>query len=214
MKNLTIYHSVIGTALLLSSAFFLNAETIYGKEVTTPGKYTMTYEVDGKIETAVVEVKPNQTELKLQDITIHLNEKWSPLDNVISLKDIDGLPLNMDKLTIKNNVNTQQIGIYFVMVSYNSYVSVAKVAVTNFGDSRTADEEFSKKTVTKKAKNQRKEKTEVREKVMLNDELLTRQKVTPPEKVKVSGGSQNPSSQFGNTLSFLSGTLLYGTRRV
>ena len=30
-------------------------------------KYTVTYEVDGKIETATITVKENQTELKLKD---------------------------------------------------------------------------------------------------------------------------------------------------
>lgn len=201
MKNKPL---ILGTALLFSSAFFLQAETLYGKEATTPGKYKMTYEVDGKVETVIVEVKENQTELLLKDIIIKQNAKWSPIDNVVSLKGRDGQPLNLNQLMIKNNVNTQEIGTYFVRFSYEDEVAIAKVTVNPFTSS-----DSKKRRVDQTSPNDSKTK------IMLNDELLKEQPSKITMNTNTSGGAdQQGSTDFGNMLSFLSGTLLYGTRRV
>ncbi|MBO0440774.1 bacterial Ig-like domain-containing protein [Candidatus Enterococcus ikei] len=195
---------ILGTALLFSSALFVHFDTFYGEEMTTPGKYKMTYEVDGKVETATVEVKKNQTELLLKDIIIKQNEHWSPLDNVVSLKDRDGEPLDLNQVTIKHNINTQETGLYFVKFSYKTYVSIAKVSVNQFTSSA------HKKRVPKHYS-----QNDSQTKIMLNDELLKNDPAKQKININTSGGA-NPlgSASFGNMLGFLSGTLLYGTRRV
>lgn len=201
MKNTPL---VIGTALLFSSALLVHFDTSYGEEASTPGKYKMTYEVNGTVETAVVEVKENQTELLLKDIVITQNEKWSPLDNVVSLKDKEGEPLNINQVTIKHNVNTQETGVYFVKFSYETYDSIAKVSVNQFSNPN------SKQRVMEDDSS-----IDSQIKVMLNDELLQTELVKPTPNLTTSGGSDlSGSTNFGNMLSFLSGTLLYGTRRV
>lgn len=201
MKNKPL---ILGTALLFSSALFLNAETVYGEEATTPGKYKMTYEVDGKVETVTVEVKENQTELLLKDIIISQNENWSPLDNVVLLKGKDGQPLSLDQVTIKNNVNTQETGTYFVKFSYEEDVAIAKISVNPFTSSTR-----KKRVIDQNSPN------DSRTKIMLNDELLKDKPAQVMLNVNTSGGGNHlGSTDFGNMLSFLSGTLLYGTRRV
>lgn len=114
MNQRTIYYGSIGTALFLSSGMLIASVNSYANEATTPGKYTVTYEVDGKIETATITVKENQTELKLKDTFLGVNQAWSPLDNVVFLKDKEGRPLNLENVIIENNVNTQKVGLYFV----------------------------------------------------------------------------------------------------
>lgn len=57
MNQRTIYYGSIGTALFLSSGMLIASVNSYANEATTPGKYTVTYEVDGKIETATITVK-------------------------------------------------------------------------------------------------------------------------------------------------------------
>ncbi|WP_086314396.1 hypothetical protein A5821_001963 [Enterococcus sp. 7F3_DIV0205] len=194
---------LLGTALLFSSALFFHFETFYGEEVTTPGKYKMTYEVDGKVETATVEVKENQTELLLKDIIIGQNEKWSPSDNVVSLKGKDGEPLQLEQVTVKNNVNTQEPGIYFVKFSYENYESTAKVSVNQFTSS-----DYKKRVMNRYSPN------DSQTRIMLNDELL-KEKPKQMLNTNTSGaGSQMGSTSFGDMLGSLSGTLLYGTRRV
>ncbi|ALS02746.1 hypothetical protein ATZ33_15580 [Enterococcus silesiacus] len=195
---------IFGTALLFSSALFFHVDPFYGEEATTPGKYKMTYEVDGKVETATIEVKENQTELLLKDIIIRQNDQWSPLDNVVSLKGKDGEPLDLKQVTIKHNVNTREPGRYFVKFSYDNYVSIANVSVNQFTHSE------QKKRVV-----QRYLPIETQTKIMLNDELLKNQPVKQKMNVNTSSGGDLPgATEFGNMLSFLSGTLLYGTRRV
>ncbi|MGX7265115.1 bacterial Ig-like domain-containing protein [Enterococcus crotali] len=194
---------IIGTALLFSSALFFHFDTCYGEEATAPGKYKMTYEVDGKVETATVEVKENQTELLLKDITIRQNENWSPLDNVVSLKDKDGERLALEQVTVKHNVNTQEPGIYFVKFSYENYDATAKVSVDQFTSS-----DYKKRVKDRYSPNGSQTR------IMLNDELL---KDKPQQILNTNtsgGGTQMESTSFGNMLGFLSGTLLYGTRRV
>ncbi|EOH94530.1 hypothetical protein UAW_02256 [Enterococcus haemoperoxidus ATCC BAA-382] len=201
MKNKPL---LVGTALLFSSALLVHFDTFYGEEATTPGKYKMTYEVDGKVETAIVDVKENQTELLLKDIVIRQNEKWTPLDNVVSLIAKDGEPLNINQVTIKHNVNTQKSGVYFVKFSYETYASIAMVSVN----------QFSKPNSKQRVMNDY-SPIDSQIKVMLNDELLHTELAKPKQNLNNSGGADLPgSTNFGNMLSFLSGTLLYGTRRV
>lgn len=102
MNQRTIYYGSIGTALFLSSGMLIASVNSYANEATTPGKYTVTYEVDGKIETATITVKENQTELKLKDTFLGVNQAWSPLDNVVFLKDKEGRPLNLENVIIEN----------------------------------------------------------------------------------------------------------------
>ncbi|EGO8274029.1 hypothetical protein E3441_000441 [Enterococcus faecalis] len=233
MNQRTIYYGSIGTALFLSSGMLIASVNSYASEATTPGKYTVTYEVDGKIETATITVKENQTELKLKDTLLEVNQEWSPLDNVVFLKDKEGRPLNLENVIIENNVNTQKIGLYFVTFRYGSYLSIAKVYVTpaNFNVEGTtlAERPYSQAMIgperpiiasrqdkeqhTKQEKKKNKiEQERANKKVLLNDELLKKIDTIAP--VEVTGGAASGPSQFGTTLSFLSGSLLYGTRRV
>ncbi|MBM7689020.1 hypothetical protein BCR24_09685 [Enterococcus ureilyticus] len=194
---------IVGTALLFSSALLLHFDPFYGEEITTPGKYKMTYEVDGKVETATIEVKENQTELLLKDSIIRQNAKWSPVDNIVSLKDKDGGPLALKDVTIKNNVNTQEPGVYFVKFSYENYVSTAKVSVNQFTSS-----DHKNSVMNRYSPN------DAQTRIMLNDELLN-DGAQQIQNINTSGGgTQLGSTSFGNMLGFLSGTLLYGTRRV
>ena len=174
MNQRTIYYGSIGTALFLSSGMLIASVNSYANEATTPGKYTVTYEVDGKIETATITVKEN------------------PLDNVVFLKDKEGRPLNLENVIIENNVNTQKVGLYFVTFRYESYLSIAKVYVnpTNFAaeGNMLAELPYSqamigperpiiasrqdKEQQTKQEKKKNKiEQERVNKKVLLNDEL-------------------------------------------
>ncbi|SPW38269.1 Bacterial Ig-like domain (group 3) [Enterococcus faecalis] len=70
-----------------------------------------------------------------------------------------------------------------------------------------------KEQQTKQEKKKNKiEQERVNKKVLLNDELLKKIDTIAP--VEITGGAASGASQFGTTLSFLSGSLLYGTRRV
>ena len=224
MNQRTIYYGSIGTALFLSSGMLIASVNSYANEATTPGKYTVTYEVDGKIETATITVKENQTELKLKDTFLGVNQAWSPLDNVVFLKDKEGRPLNLENVIIENNVNTQKVGLYFVTFRYESYLSIAKVYVnpTNFAaeGNMLAELPYSQAMIgperpiiaSRQDKEQQTKQERVNKKVLLNDELLKKIDTIAP--VEITGGAASGSSQFGTTLSFLSGSLLYGTRRV
>lgn len=148
-------------------------------------------------------------------------------------KDKEGRPLNLENVIIENNVNTQKVGLYFVTFRYESYLSIAKVYVnpTNFAaeGNMLAELPYSqamigperpiiasrqdKEQQTKQEKKKNKiEQERVNKKVLLNDELLKKIDTIAP--VEITGGAASGSSQFGTTLSFLSGSLLYGTRRV
>lgn len=50
MNQRTIYYGSIGTALFLSSGMLIASVNSYANEATTPGKYTVTYEVDAKLK--------------------------------------------------------------------------------------------------------------------------------------------------------------------
>ncbi|MDU6314517.1 MAG: hypothetical protein E6580_02955, partial [Enterococcus faecalis] len=76
MNQRTIYYGSIGTALFLSSGMLIASVNSYANEATTPGKYTVTYEVDGKIETATITVKENQTELAYS--SVRAARSWFP----------------------------------------------------------------------------------------------------------------------------------------
>lgn len=198
MKNRTL---ILGTALLVSAALLAKVETFYGAEASTSGKYKMSYEVDGQIKTVTIEVKPNQTELNVKDVVVKLGGKWSPEDNIVFLKDKAGEPLALEKVTIKNNVDLQRAGVYFVKFSYGTYHSIAKVVVQELPDFV-----HQEKMMIDHSPNDDKVK------IMLNDELL--KKESSPKKVSISGGAGlSVFTSFGSMLSFLSGTLLYGTRR-
>ena len=211
MNQRTIYYGSIGTALFLSSGMLIASVNSYANEATTPGKYTVTYE----------------------DTFLGVNQAWSPLDNVVFLKDKEGRPLNLENVIIENNVNTQKVGLYFVTFRYESYLSIAKVYVnpTNFAaeGNMLAELPYSqamigperpiiasrqdKEQQTKQEKKKNKiEQERVNKKVLLNDELLKKIDTIAP--VEITGGAASGASQFGTTLSFLSGSLLYGTRRV
>lgn len=198
MKKKTL---ILGTAFLVSAAFWAKIEPFYSAEITTSGKYKLNYELDGKVKTVTIEVKPDQTELALKDIVVKTGSKWSPEDNIVFLKDKTGEPLALEKVTIKNNVNLQSAGVYFVKFSYNAYNSIAKVIVQDLPDLSQ-----QKRVMIDHSPNDDKVK------IMLNDELLKRELST--KKVSISGGADLPMlTSFGSLLSFLSGTLLYGTRR-
>ncbi len=165
------------------------------------------------------------TELKLKDTFVGVNQAWSPLDNVVFLKDKEGRPLNLENVIIENNVNTQKVGLYFVTFRYESYLSIAKVYVnpTNFAAEGNVLAELpyiqamigpERPIIASRQdkEQQTKQEKKINKKVLLNDELLKKIDTIAP--VEITGGAASGSSQFGTTLSFLSGSLLYGTRRV
>lgn len=214
MKKTFIHHTVVGATVFLSSSILLGTAITYGEEATTPGKYKVTYKVNGQETTAIVEVKANQTEIKLRDTEVPLNGHWTPQDNVVSLKDQDGLPLSFEQVITKNNVNTKEVGLYFVKFTYKSEVAIAKVVVTNLQRSRPTPSATESDQKKQGIYDNQQNDLEVKTRIMLNDELLDTAVAIKPPSVKYAGGAGSASSNFGAILGSISGTLLYGSRRV
>jgi len=178
--------------------------------VTTPGKYKVTYKVNGQKATATIEVKADQAEIKLRDVEIPLNGEWTPQANLVSMKGSDGQPLSLDQVTIRNNVNVRRIGLYFVKFTYKSHVSVAKIYVTHVRRAQS----FIANNKGRLGGSDQLSQADVNGKIMLNDDLLGSDAVIRPSRIERTGGAEPVTTLFGETLGSLSGTLLYGSRRV
>lgn len=92
---------------------------------TKVGKYDITYsytdENDNTVKKAiVVDVIASKLSLDAKDSSIvaSSNTKWSPKDNLISVTDQDGKPVDISQVSVTGTVNTTKPGKYDITYSY------------------------------------------------------------------------------------------------
>ncbi|MFC6202649.1 beta strand repeat-containing protein, partial [Lactiplantibacillus nangangensis] len=91
-----------------------------GKTVTNlskPGKYTVTYAIDGYTTTATITVT-SQASLDVQGSTLKPGSTWNAKDNFIGGTDENGDALDFSQVTVSGTVNTNKPGSYDVTYSY------------------------------------------------------------------------------------------------
>ncbi|MFD1420246.1 BspA family leucine-rich repeat surface protein [Lactiplantibacillus songbeiensis] len=93
--------------------------------VAQPGEYQVTYQFTDTFgivheKTAVVTVKPSQAQLTLthETVLLYVGSKWSPIDNLAAVKDVDGRDVTADRVTISNPVDLTQPGHYLVVYRF------------------------------------------------------------------------------------------------
>jgi len=90
-----------------------------------PGEYHVMYQFTDTFgvvheKTAVVTVKLSQAQLTLthETVILYVGSKWSPIDNLAAVKDVDGRDVAVDRVTISNPVDLTQPGHYLVVYRF------------------------------------------------------------------------------------------------
>lgn len=90
-------------------------------DVTTPGEYTVLYNLNGKKATVKVVVLSNPIVLKETNVSLEKGIEFNPNTYVESSKEV----------TIVNNVDTSQAGVYSVVYSYDGLEKTLWVTITD-----------------------------------------------------------------------------------
>lgn len=149
--------------------------------------------VQGK---ARVIVKKDLSQIHLRDMKIRTDSKWKAKDCFIDAFDRDGYPLDFDEIEVFSDVNVGRVGIYHVRFEYRNKVAIATVEVKE-----SRKERIESKRLLENAGYRSNS-------VILNKDLF---KIKEPEELD-GGGTK--SLNLVNLGYYLSGTLLFGQRRI
>lgn len=132
VKDITIYEGetwksldnfVSATAKDGTSIDFKNIKVTNESEVNTnlAGIYEVTYEFGNQKEIGKVIVLRNQTNIEAKDSIIYQGSTWSPEDNFVSATNKSGEQIDFGRVTPPsiNDVNTNKVGDYPIIYSYN-----------------------------------------------------------------------------------------------
>ncbi|ASN59830.1 hypothetical protein CG419_03960 [Latilactobacillus curvatus] len=99
-------------------------------DVTTSGKYGVTYTYADVSAIATVTVKDDLTDIKVHDSTLSVGDHWEPAYNFDSATDKDGKQVGLDKLTVDTTkVDLTSAGVYEVKYALKAVTVVATVSV-------------------------------------------------------------------------------------
>jgi len=93
------------------------------------GKYEVIYSYHGVENKAVINVKADQTTVKVHDSELYTGENWTAKDNFDSATDRDGKPVEFGDITVTGKADTTKAGEYVVIYSYHGLKSKATITV-------------------------------------------------------------------------------------
>ncbi len=100
-------------------------------DITTPGKYEVSYR-NGKVEAvATITVLADQTSVKAKDSTLYVGDTWQAEDNFVSATDKDGKSLSIAEVTVSGDIDTSKAGSYQVTYTNGTAKSVATITVVS-----------------------------------------------------------------------------------
>ncbi len=106
-------------------------------KLAQPGEYHVTYQFTDTFgvvheKTAVVTIKPSQAQLTLnhETVVLYVGNKWSPIDNLAAVKDVDGREVTADRVTISNPVDLTRPGHYLVVYRFTDSQSSLHTATS------------------------------------------------------------------------------------
>ncbi|MFS1000930.1 bacterial Ig-like domain-containing protein [Enterococcus casseliflavus] len=98
-------------------------------DITQAGKYEVIYSYHGVENKAVINVKADQTTVKVHDSELYTGENWTAKDNFDSATDRDGKPVDFGDITVTGKADTTKAGEYVVIYSYHGLKSKATITV-------------------------------------------------------------------------------------
>ena len=98
-------------------------------DITQAGKYKVIYSYHGVENKAVINVKADQTTVKVHDSELYTGEQWEAKDNFDSATDRDGKPVDFGDITVTGKADTTKAGEYVVIYSYYGVKSKATITV-------------------------------------------------------------------------------------
>ncbi|MBC1870113.1 LPXTG cell wall anchor domain-containing protein [Listeria seeligeri] len=85
----------------------------------TAGIYEVSYSYDGVKTVVHVTVLENKAQITVKDSVIQKGDKWSAEDNFINATNRDGVAIPFSKVTTSGTVNTDKVGTYKVIYTYD-----------------------------------------------------------------------------------------------
>ncbi len=98
-------------------------------DTTQAGKYEVIYSYHGVENKAVINVKADQTTVKVHNSELYTGENWTAKDNLDSATDRDGKPVDFGDITVTGTVDITQAGKYEVIYSYHGVENKAIITV-------------------------------------------------------------------------------------
>ncbi|HBM3583190.1 TPA: bacterial Ig-like domain-containing protein [Listeria innocua] len=137
-KDLTIYEgdnwkgqdNFVSATDKFGQAIDFNSVKVTGSvDIQTPGKYRITYSIEGASTTITVTVLADQSDLVAKNSTIYVGDKWQSKDNFVSATDKYGKPIDLSLLTVTGTVDTTTPGEYEITYSVNGLSTTITVTV-------------------------------------------------------------------------------------
>ncbi|MBM5612895.1 bacterial Ig-like domain-containing protein [Listeria innocua] len=137
-KDLTIYEgdnwkeqdNFVSATDKFGQAIDFNSVKVTGSvDIQTPGKYRITYSIEGASTTITVTVLADQSNLVAKNSTIYVGDKWQSKDNFVSATDKYGKPIDLSLLTVTGTVDTTTPGEYEITYSVNGLTTTITVTV-------------------------------------------------------------------------------------
>ncbi|GEB30206.1 LPXTG-domain-containing protein cell wall anchor domain protein [Enterococcus casseliflavus] len=98
-------------------------------DTTQAGKYEVIYSYHGVENKAVINVKVDQTTVKVHNSELYTGENWTAKDNFDSATDRDGKPVEFGDITVTGKADTTKADEYVVIYSYHGVKSKATITV-------------------------------------------------------------------------------------
>lgn len=145
-------------------------------------------------------VKKDLSQINIRDMKIETHSKWEAKDCFIDAFDRDGYPLNFEDIFVSSDVDVNKAGTYQVRFQYKNTVSLANVEVEDSPMKKLESQLLSENARYRSGQ------------IILNEDLFKKSKAEfEPE--KLGRGGVKPLNEI--TLGYyLSGTLLFGQRRI
>ncbi|EDO1159102.1 bacterial Ig-like domain-containing protein [Listeria innocua] len=140
-KDLTIYEgdnwkeqdNFVSATDKFGQAIDFNSVKVTGSvDIQTPGKYRITYSIEGASTTITVTVLADQSNLVAKNSTIYVGDKWQSKDNFVSATDKYGKPIDLSLLTVTGTVDTTTPGEYEITYSVNGLTTTITVTVKEY----------------------------------------------------------------------------------
>lgn len=187
-RNMHEKNEFIKTIMVLS---FL----ITSLEIKSPISLAIT---DKREERTRVIVKKDLSKIVVRDMKLHTNDKWDKRDNFIEAFDRDGHKLNFEDLQVSSDIDTRIPGIYEVKFEYQDHIAFAIVTVEDSSQQKLEN---------------RQKLVQIRHQsvpVILNKDLFE----NDGDKMEPKTDDGKGQYCFELRAYYLSGTLLFGQRRV
>ncbi|EIP1891967.1 bacterial Ig-like domain-containing protein [Listeria monocytogenes] len=177
----------------------------------TPGVYEISYSYDGVKTVVHVTVLENKAQIKVKDSVIQKGDKWNAEDNFIKATNRDGVTIPFSKVTTSGTVNTNKVGTYKVIYTYDPNEGTADAGKELLFVTATIRVEAASADFTPNDSNNTSEKTVIN----INDHTQKTHKATYLEAKPLpkTGDQTNPWTVWGGIALLGLGMLLWATRR-